>query len=1024
MNGSDQASSERWPEWASASPPRDLAKRKSLFTHFARWMAKNVSILWSGTDDASHTQDYLETQLSSLLSTESDITTHRIFTNWWDILLSEGFRLKRWNVRPGSQRVKLPPESPVFVRRDFQLLASLRTLESAWLNRVCGTLEPERLYDALLLSAVLNGGILSADRLAGLLDLHIETIHEMDGLLWMTLDLNGSRSVARPVRWFPDAITATILVRILNHHSLPAPPKKPIDGAAARTRLRIACENLRLPAWNERLDDLFRTARVSTALNVPGFVAAYLADDIECHSLPEAVFQRVCRWEQVGIAPTPDTLSPAIPEERTPLRLEASFDPNLPRDSQMSVARKVCKALNKKHGAVERLKAILAENKNRLWPITHALINWTIWRLEPGSPLGVIKASSAETYFRTLAVHLIYEAEDLELLDLDIDDFETLYELAGKRISTETRRPYFWARLRDFHYFLFLCGAPDIDFRELDGWTASGPVRVSANLVTEREFQCFKDALEIEKARDAGTMVFLAGMLAYRTGLRRREVQMLRIQDIHPGSEPFLLIRPSKLATLKSNSSKRRIPLRPLLPVDELDALMAFHERRKLQIDGETGLLFSDPDAPWTPLPHARLIDPVTALFGAITGQIGMPFRFHHLRHSFANWMLLALLSMDEPRLLARNLPCVDSPLLAPERLELLRNCLYPRTATACRTYPDRRHVFQVAALMGHLSPVTTFQSYLHQIDWLSGQYLDVAHHDRLQTLGAQQLGALCDLSGSMPYKGKYRELIASPVDFMRHFVHNRAGDRKVPLVNQQAESRSLPALDNLIKPGLPSPALMVTLLARYFSGKSPESLAQNFAVPAEAITAAAQAYKRLYAKQSVRTEKRDFFLPQPPRTTQDQKEYFRIVRTTFEAFKNEKKRPALSAAAEAIIQRTGPRTGHVYFGTKGRDPLMIIEGLCQMGISPNEMRIVVRRPDTTESNSEHLAQLLNAAKSIGIEQEEELLEWKKRSMKNTLLQLKINDTRLANNEEPIHWEGRIRGINYAAVWLRLVTRT
>ncbi len=475
-------------------------------------MAKNVPPLWSGTADASYTPEYLETQLSNLLSTESDITTHRIFANWWDILLSEGFRLKRWNARPGSQRVRLPPESPAFVRRDFQLLASLRGLENAWLNRVCGALDPEKLYDAFLVSAVLNGGVLSTARLAGLLDLRIESIQETDGLLWATLNLNSARSESgRPVRWFPDALTATILIRTLNHHSLPEPPKKKIDSAAARARLQLACENLRLPAWNERLDDLLRAARVSTALNVPGFVAAYLADDIECHSLPEAVFQRVCGWEQAGIAPTPDTPSPAIPEERTPLRLEASFDPNLPRDSQMSVARNVYNALNKKHGAIERLKAILVENQHRLWPITHALINWTIWRLEPGCPLGVIKASSAETYFRTLAVHLIYEAEDLEVLDLDVDDFETLYELAGKRILTETRRPYFWARLRDFHYFLYLCGAPDIDFHELDGWTASGPVRVSANLVTEREFQRFKGALAIEVCRDAGTMVFLAG---------------------------------------------------------------------------------------------------------------------------------------------------------------------------------------------------------------------------------------------------------------------------------------------------------------------------------------------------------------------------------------------------------------------------------------------------------------------------------------------------------------------------------
>jgi hypothetical protein len=88
-------------------------------------------------------------------------------------------------------------------------------------------------------------------------------------------------------------------------------------------------------------------------------------------------------------------------------------------------------------------------------------------------------------------------------------------------------------------------------------------------------------------------------------------------------------------------------------------------------------LLFADPSAPWTPLLYARLIDPVTALFAVITGQAGLAFRFHHLRHSFANWIFIAFLAMDEPELLARRLPLLDSHLLAAERLQLLRECFF-----------------------------------------------------------------------------------------------------------------------------------------------------------------------------------------------------------------------------------------------------------------------------------------------------------------------------------------------------------
>jgi hypothetical protein len=47
----------------------------------------------------------------------------------------------------------------------------------------------------------------------------------------------------------------------------------------------------------------------------------------------------------------------------------------------------------------------------------------------------------------------------------------------------------------------------------------------------------------------------------------------------------------------------------------------------------------------------------------------------------------------------------------------------------------------------------------------------------------------------------------------------------------------------------------MVTLLRRHFSGATVEKLEQTFAVPAKFIAAAAQAYRRMYAKQSVQTQ-------------------------------------------------------------------------------------------------------------------------------------------------------------------------
>ena len=1016
-----EAPSTGWPDCAVASTPRDLKKRKSLFGHFASWMARNVPHLWSGQPDPGYTPEFLETQLSNLLATESELAAHRILANWWDMLLGEGHRLKRWNVRPGSQRVKLPPERPSFVRRDFQLLTRLRPIEAAFLDRLGSSLDSRQRYHAFMLSAVLNGGILSTERLSALLGLSADAVQMIDGVLWATLNLPVSGSPnGRPLRWYPDALTATLLTKVLENGPLLHPEGNVRAGRAVLwSRLEATLNTLELPPWRGELNELLRAVRVSTALSAPGFVAAYLAEDLESHSLPDPVFQRVLGAR----LPAADSPS-AEPKHAPPLapaaiELDVDFDPDLPRNSQMSITRQVCKTLDNKRGAIDRLKKILEEHHGRLWPITHALIGWTMWRLDPGCPLGKIKASSAQTYFRTLAVHLIYEAEDLDLLDLDVDDFETLYELAARRVGTESRRAYFWGRLRDFHDYLFLGGAPDIDLRELDGWVAKGSVRVSANLVTEREFQRFKKALEMNRNHPAAEMVFLAGMLGYRAGLRRREAQMLRIHDVHPGPDPFLLIRPSKLASLKSNAAKRRIPLRALLPVDELTILMDFHERRKAQADGKDGLLFASPDAPWTPTPYSTLIDPITALFAAITGQVGVPFRFHHLRHSFANWVLVAMLATDEPELLTRKLPLLDAHLLSNASQVLLRTRFYP-TLEGSAHYPERRHLYQVAALMGHLSPSTTCQSYLHLLDWLSGRYLDLALDHRLRHLGGPDLGRICGLSSSMPYKREYRDFAHSAVAFLRHHVAMRA-KAQAPIIEHAPAARTLPTLSDLIKPTLPTPSLLITLLRRHFSGTSIQKLESIFAIPASAITAATEAYLRMYAKQSVQHPKGTIPVPRPPRSMEQQCEYFRIVERAYASARNAENRLAMSALAEALIQRTGPKTGKIYFGTEGRDFKMILKGLILLGVDAAEMTLIVRRPAAIREDPDFVTNAVDHAKSEGIAIEGQPLEWEKREVKGVLLRLDVRATQPVVALKGQHLEGRIRGLNHAAAWIRFI---
>ena len=85
--------------------------------------------------------------------------------------------------------------------------------------------------------------------------------------------------------------------------------------------------------------------RVANALNVPGFVAAFLADDLESHSLPDAVFRRAGGWEYPTMEARSDDSQRQPKDELIPIALDVSFQPDLPRKSQMMVARQVCQAL-------------------------------------------------------------------------------------------------------------------------------------------------------------------------------------------------------------------------------------------------------------------------------------------------------------------------------------------------------------------------------------------------------------------------------------------------------------------------------------------------------------------------------------------------------------------------------------------------------------------------------------------------------------------------------------------------------
>lgn len=1017
----EEISNETWPAWAIDRVPQGLARRHKLFSQFVKWMDINVKDLWAGKKGVVLSSSDHQAVLGKLLNISSNSNDRRILSHWWEALVASGNKAGIWKIAFPSREVVLPAVTPAFVHRDFQLLKCYRPIEENFILLVCDSLESNQLADAALCAAVFFGGIASKGRFNALCALRSSDLTGDGKLLWAMLQNPDENNCMSSVRWYPDALTGTLLIRLresgLWSGSLANSDKSDI--------LLNALHRLGITTWPKAWSqtDLIRAVQVALSLDHMGVVASYLSDRFDTFSLPESGLHRIAEWTIIDETDsgTPSAIPPIAPFDGAHAHA-ATFTPEVMFVSQRDIARKIAIGLENHQQAYANLTLLQKEYAEQMWPITYYLVEWAKWRLRPTTGEKGIRPVSVLRYFRPLVNSLIYEAESEDLLSLDVEEFETLYELTAARVQGIAERARIWTTLRSFHDFMFFGGVPNINFRELDGYTAEhGQGNVSANLVTEGEFGRFKSVFfQNDQAVDSlyQNRVFFAGMLGFRTGLRRREVQMLQIRDYHPGHEPFLLIRPSKFATLKSHSAIRRIPLKALLPPDEYAAFVTYMEQRCEILEELSDFIFSENHTPDTPPLQSKLIDPVTDAFHIICGNIRSSFCFHHLRHSFSNWLLLALLASDQPELLAERPMFIDSALLHDNQIQTIRDSLFPRLAGTPAS-PDRRHLYQVSALMGHLSPLTTLRSYIHLLDWIAMRSLDMALANKFAELEVPALGRICGLSPSAPYKSPYRDLAGHATKFLREYirVHSKLKKEFVEVKTELTENLQK-LLESLKKPSLPDLRLVMTLVSRRMELDNSLSLARNFSVSPATIDEIYRAYLRMYAKQSVLHAKATLSPPAFPRTKNDRIEFWRIIEATERSYKIVGNRHAMSLAAECLIRRNGPRSGKLYFGKHIKDAPYIARGILLMGIEPNQVKLVLRQASPKGSVEHDFINITNQIRKTGIEILTEPLDLKETSNKSDRLRLDVTIRNLSANSSWDRSEGRVRGLNYAALWV------
>lgn len=338
-----------------------------------------------------------------------------------------------------------------------------------------------------------------------------------------------------------------------------------------------------------------------------------------------------------------------------------------------------------------------------------------------------LKPSSIQRYALLIATRVMPRFEHCDPLEVDEEAWEEVVEQAldedvvfRRKRDSDNRHPkgngYSIALIKALrHFFWFLSQRRGKALAHLKGMLpGTGLLKVDANIITVDEYKAALDWLSGPSGfsdlhlRNASRVALIFG---YRCGLRRAEVAYLRVCDFDAADH--LHVRPWPLRKLKTSNARRDLPLRVLLLTEELEEVLKFvaSAREPAGSNREDALLFSVESNPRAHINFERVIGQVHCALRTATGDESI--HYHHLRHSFANMLLLKLWPAlhSVARHVFRHHPATVAWFDEPESF---RRRLFGTSAIR------RSDLQAIALLMGHGGPATTLEHYIHVLDWYS----------------------------------------------------------------------------------------------------------------------------------------------------------------------------------------------------------------------------------------------------------------------------------------------------------------
>lgn len=735
----------------------------------------------------------------------------------------------------------------------------------------------------VLASAALHGGLCHSSFLLALYEKLTSPLELINDISSMSFDLVVPKQPGSEFRrWFPDALTEMLYLR------LPESTLAVLEATHANVKPVMSdvstCIKMFFKAYLPKNDKAIpknasafvNTIHFQLATRLPMFLVTYACRRCVNHSIkPEA-------WKR--IYGKMDRVIESLPEEKLDSMVEfdsdaTEFDHLLP-----SWFATVKEALQGKNLSLAKGKIAMLHESFKMQSssaLNTVFSGWAWLMTHKGSASGnALALSTIRGYFSQVGQRVLGHSANLDLTTLPVNAFQEIYTQILEDAEGRHQRIKLAKGLREFHHYLAqIYQVEAISYSEVLGIGAAfNPV--DANLITPEEFKAILDSpiisnLDISKTSsdhpDVKTIARLILILAFRSGLRRREILGLEVRDLLAASPCELLIRPHDHRSLKTKSSSRKPPLYALLPEDELAELINWQQKRLSEIKGKPGPHFLFAVADWRDLAISpdRIFDLLHNAIRTTTGDNSL--KFHHLRHSFATWTLLQMMMVYlERQETSEQRPCwheffethPEIDMMLGRAMEFVGTLMLPTGST-------RKYLFADASLLGHAGPEMSLEHYVHCCDILLKLFL------ARQGVNPER-PTIINASG-LPYSSAHRHFKKEGLRGVLAAVRNAARSRTAicPDPKKKVISSQEPEVQPLaIKERLNNLWLCLHQLSE---GKNKEQLVRRFGYTHEQLDLMAEAMRdlkeeKIYDRQFIHQasygkngNRRDFFPPPWP---------------------------------------------------------------------------------------------------------------------------------------------------------------